>query len=235
MSARTLKKQNRHILFNIGMTILFFIFLLSASVFAAVAFRPLYYWLVRLLKIPEETGYSFETCKANYDVLIHYNMFFGPNMLEFPDFRMSIYGAQHFKEVKTIFVALQYTAMGSAALMIPGIVLSRKKWAYGWLKATIIVTLSVIGAVGLAMLINWNWTFTMMHKLLFKNDYWIFDPWQDPVIRILPDGVFLSYGALILLLMGLGLVIAGIVYRQKKGKIAKGAGPRDGRRSAKKG
>ena len=235
MAAKALKKPSRHILFNIGMTILFFVFLVSASVFAAVAFRPLYYWLLDLLRIPEGSGYNYETCKTNYDVLIRYNMFFGPNMLEFPDFSMSIYGAQHFREVKTIFVALQYTAMGSAALLIPGIILSRKKWAYGWLKATIIVTLSIIGAVGLAMLINWNWTFTMMHKLLFRNDYWIFDPWQDPIIRILPDGVFLSYGALILLLMGIGLVIAGLVYRKKKGRFAKDTAKRENRRTGKKG
>ncbi|MBR5739572.1 MAG: TIGR01906 family membrane protein, partial [Lachnospiraceae bacterium] len=181
------------------------------------------------------TGYHYDTCKANFDVLIDYNMFFGPGILEFPDFTMSIYGAQHFKEVKTIFVTLQYIAMGSAVLMIPGVILARKKWAYGWLKATIIVTLSVIGTVGLAMLINWNWTFEMMHKILFRNDYWIFDPWQDPIIRILPDGVFLAYGALILLLMGLGLVIAGLVYRKKTGKSGKkGAAVRENKRSADK-
>lgn len=214
----SVKKPKKHFFFNAGMTVLFFIFLVSASVFAAVAFRPLYYWLVRLFDVPAQTGYAYETCKTNYDVLIDYNMFFGPNILEFPDFRMSIHGAQHFKEVKDIFVTLQYVAMGSTVLMVPGIILARKKWAYGWLKASIILTLSVIGTVGLMMLINWNWTFTLMHKLLFKNDFWLFDPYEDPVILILPDKVFLAYGALILLLMGGGLVVAGLVYRKKKGK-----------------
>ena len=230
-----MKKQNRHFFFNAGMTVLFFVFLLSASVFAAVAFRPLYYWLINLLKIPESTGYNYETCKTNFDVLIRYNMFFGPDILEFPDFVMSINGATHFKEVKTIFVTLQYVAMGSGLLMIPGCILARKKWAYGWLKATIILTVSVIGTVGLAMLINWEWTFVQMHKILFRNDYWLFDPWQDPIINILPNGVFFAYGALILVLMGIGLVIAGLVYRKKKGNIAKVTAVRKSGRAGKKG
>ena len=55
-----------------------------------------------------------------------------------------------------------------------------------------------------------------MHKLLFTNDYWIFDPAKDPVINILPDSVFLAAGAGIIVLMILGLVISGLLYRKHK-------------------
>ena len=85
------------------------------------------------------------------------------------------------------------------------------------------------------MLINWEWTFVLMHKILFRNDYWLFDPWQDPIINILPNGVFFAYGALILVLMGIGLVIAGLVYRKKKGNIAKVTAVRKSGRAGKKG
>ena len=208
-------KPSRHILFNIAMTLVFFTFLISASTWAVLAFRPLYSWVIQAMKIPETTGYSLEVCKANYKTLIDYNMFFGPNVLAFPDFEMSIYGAQHFKEVKDIFVILQYAAIASGVLLIPGIIFTKKKWAYGWMKATIILTIIVIGVVGLAMLINWEWTFTIFHKILFRNDYWIFSPATDPVIIILPDEVFLTAGAAILFLMAVGLLIAGLVYRTK--------------------
>lgn len=215
MSGR--RRKSRHILLNAGMTVVFFAFLVCGATFVVLAFRPLYYWMIRLLDIPARTGYSFEVCKENYDVLIRYNMFFGPNVLSFPDFPMSISGAQHFKEVKEIFVAMQHIAIASGLLLIPGFVLARKKWAYGWLKATVVLALTVIGAVGLAMLINWNWTFTIMHRILFRNDFWIFNAATDPVILILPDEVFLADGAAILLLMGVGLLVAGLVYRKKRG------------------
>ncbi|MBO4412350.1 MAG: TIGR01906 family membrane protein [Lachnospiraceae bacterium] len=220
MSGKKPVKTSRHFWLNTGMTIVFFAFLLCGATFAVLAFRPIYYWMIELLHVPVETGYSAEVCRANYDALIDYNMFFGPKILEFPDFPMSVNGAIHFKEVKTIFVAMQYTAMGSAVLLIAGIIAAHKKRAYGWLKATIILTVTVIAVVGFAMLINWNWTFTIFHKILFRNDYWIFNGATDPVIYILPDEVFLVDGAAILLLMGIGLLIAGLVYRGKKKQLA---------------
>lgn len=218
--SRTLRqKKNRAVnaVLNSLMTVDFFVFLVTASTFAVLAFTPAYGWLIKALKVPEETGYSFETCVKNYRVLIDYNMFFGAKTLAFPDFPMSIQGATHFKEVKDIFVVMQYAAIASGALLIPGIVLLNKRRTYWWRKATIILTLGVILAVGVGMLFDWEGVFTLMHKILFRNDYWIFNPATDPVIYILPDAVFLSAGAAILVLMAIGLVISGIVYRKKTG------------------
>lgn len=211
----------RHFWLNAGLTVLLFAFLLTAATWAVLSFQPLYHLVIRILNIPQETGYSYETCKVNYDVLIRYNQFFGPTTLAFPDFPMSDAGRQHFAEVRQIFVIMQYVAMGSFVLLIPGVIVARKKQAWGWLKATIILTLTVIAAVGFAILINWNWTFTVFHKIVFRNDFWIFNGAKDPIIYILPDEAFLADGVAILVLMGTGLVIAGLVYRRKKRAIAK--------------
>ncbi len=40
------------------------------------------------------------------------------------------------------------------------------------------------------ILLNFEKSFIIFHKLLFRNDYWIFNPDLDPVINILPEEFF---------------------------------------------
>ncbi len=214
-------KKKPYVVLNVALTIVFLVFLVTASTFFVLAMKPIYTVLVDLLKIPETSGYSREVCLRNYSVLIDYNMFWGPKVLDFPDLVMSMRGAIHFKEVKEIFVVMQYAAMGSLVLLVPGILLANKKKTYWWRKAAIIAALVIIAVVGAGLVFNWEGTFTLMHKLLFNNDYWIFSPAEDPVINILPDEVFLTDAALILSLMALGLIAAGIVYAVRTGKERK--------------
>ena len=44
--------------------------IISVSVVFTLAFRPLYYLDISALNIPEESGYSEEEIRENYDVLI---------------------------------------------------------------------------------------------------------------------------------------------------------------------
>ncbi|MBR4769079.1 MAG: TIGR01906 family membrane protein [Lachnospiraceae bacterium] len=208
-------KKKKHVILNIATAAVFFAFLLSAATFAVLAFTPLYDVLIRLFKVPEETGYSAEVCRVNYRILIDYNMFWGAKELVFRDFRMSANGAEHFREVKTIFVILQFTAIGAFLALIPLVYAANRKKTYWWRKAAIFIALFVIVIVGTGMLFDWQGTFVLFHKILFRNDFWIFDPSLDPIIHILPDGVFLTDGALILFLMAAGLVAAGVVYHVK--------------------
>ena len=59
--------------------------------------------------------------------------------------------------------------------------------------------------VAIPMLINFDKTFVVFHKLMFDNDYWIFDPSKDPVINILPQEFFFHAGLLIVMLILLPL------------------------------
>lgn len=208
------KKQ--YFLYNFCMTVICFLFLVCASTFLVLMIRPLYYMMVKLLDVPGETGYSFEVCKANYDILIGYNMFWGPKELVFRDFIQSEHGIIHFREVKTIFVTMQFTAIICGLLMIPGIIFSKKKQTFGWMRATVILALIVVAVVGFGFIYDWDGTFVLMHHILFDNDYWIFYPDLDPVINILPDKVFLAAGAGICILITAGLVTLGVVYHKKK-------------------
>ena len=55
-----------------------------------------------------------------------------------------------------------------------------------------------------------------MHRIFFRNDYWIFDAETDPVIRMLPEEFFLHCGLLIILLVLLQIAALQIAYRRLK-------------------
>ncbi len=206
-----------HPFYNTLMTAACFTLILCASVSIIVYLTPLYYMMVKFLKIPEKTGFSFEVCKRNYDALIYYNCFFGPKKLVFPDFVMSEHGEIHFMEVKRIFVFMQYAAMASlAAVLLLHFLYGKKRKIYGFLPATIIVSFVIVAIVGGGLLFNWDGTFLLMHRLLFNNNYWMFDPATDPVIYILPDTVFLAAGGGIIALMTAGLVLCGLLWQKHR-------------------
>ena len=206
--------KQKNLLFNMGMSVVCFLFILCASIFIVLLMKPLYGLDVKLLKIPETSGYSAEICKRNFSVLIDYNMFWGPKTLVFPDFPMSENAAVHFEEVKRIFVAAEITALVTAGILAAGYPVAKKWGAFKWLPGGIILTLAMVAVVGFGCAFFWEKTFVLMHHVLFKNDFWLFDPSTDPVIKILPDQVFLHLGAAIMILMVVFMVIAWIIYRR---------------------
>lgn len=209
-------KGKKYILFNIAMTIVCFLFIVCASTFLILLIKPLYGICAGALEVPATSGVPLDVCKENYSVLIDYNMFWGPTKLVFPDFVMSEHGEIHFMEVKRIFVTMQVTAIVTAILMVPGILFTRQKKTYGWLLGTVILAVIIVGVVGGGLAFDWDNTFILMHHILFSNDYWLFNPATDPVITILPDGVFLAAGAGIVILIFIGLVICAAVYTKKR-------------------
>ena len=187
--------------------------IICLAVSITVWFRPLYYLDMKLLKIPEESGYSEEICRKNYDVLIDYNVIGGPSELEFPDMQMSEHGRIHFEEVKRIFIFMQVE--GLAGLAVLGAVFFRRK-KKGWMHLTGFVTAAMAGAVLAAIVIDWEWAFETMHGLLFDNNYWIFNSKTDPVIKILPDEFFMHCGIMIIGLTASFTAGLEILYRRKK-------------------
>lgn len=41
--------------------------------------------------------------------------------------------------------------------------------------------------------LDFNGAFTLFHKVLFRNDLWLLDPDTDLMIRLMPEGLFISY------------------------------------------
>ena len=171
---------------------------ISLAVMITLNFKPLYYHDIEALNIPQASGLTEEKIKENYNKLIDYNNFWGSKELEFTGLKMSEEGKIHFEEVKAIFVKLEYAAMLFSLMFIVSIAPKIKAKRYRCLKLSSIFAVAVPVIVGLLVAINWEWAFTAFHKIAFRNDYWIFDPSEDQVITMLPDGFFLHCAVMII-------------------------------------
>lgn len=195
-------------------------FILSCSVILTVAFRPLYYYDIGALHIPEQSGCSEEEIRANYDALIDYSLSPARTELAFPTFPMSREGRIHFQEVKNIFQMFLWMLAGTAVLAAAGMWYKCKRKRYGCLLAAGILTPCLLLAAGSLFLVGWDRAFVLFHELVFQNDYWLFDPVTDPVITILPDAFFLHCAVMILALVGAGACVCLALYRHLRKKTA---------------
>lgn len=205
-------KHVKHILLGI----IWSFFLISLSVMVTLNFRPLYYFDIGHLNISQTSGLPEEEIRENYDTLIKYNNFWGPDTLEFPTLAMSETGRIHFEEVKVIFVALEYAAIICGVAAIAGSIYMHKKGERQYLMYSSILSIAVPAVLGIGIATNWDWFFVTFHHIFFNNDYWIFSAATDPVITILPDTFFLHCAILILALVILGSVICGLIYARSK-------------------
>ena len=203
---------------NLGVACLAMIVIICISVTITVLARPLYYFDIEYLEIPWRSGISAEACKLNYDTLIDYNLLGGDEELVFPTLKMSETGRIHFEEVKEIFIKMQLVSIAGIVALIGFVLYIKKKGPQNsillWMKYNFPVTMIVALAVGLAMAIDWQWAFTTMHEIFFDNDYWIFNSYTDPVIKILPDEFFFHCGTLIVILTIVQIAILRVVFRR---------------------
>lgn len=204
---------------NLAAALLFMFLYIGLAVVVTLNFRPLYYYDMEHLHIPETSGYSEEMIRENYDILIDYNSMFYQGELQFNGLAMSEGGRIHFQEVKDIFTGFQ--KMFLADLVICAILflyfMKRKSW--GFLKLSGIITIVIPLVIGGLIAMNWEWCFVTFHHIAFDNDYWIFDYTTDPVINILPDTFFMHCAIMILAIVLFCAVVsfvAGSVLQQKR-------------------
>ena len=189
--------------------------IISISVIITLNFSPLYYFDIDYFNLVEKTGYSEEIIRENYNTLIDYNNFFYKDALEFPSLPMSEQGRIHFIEVKNIFVFIQMILFPVSLIGSIAGIWSLKKQKPAYLALTSVLSLALPAFLGLLIALNWDRFFIIFHEIFFNNDYWIFDYYTDPVIRILPDGFFMHCAIMILLLIVLGSLSCFIFYRKR--------------------
>lgn len=217
--ARNCREPEGVTLFNFLLALIGCVFLFCGSVVLVLNLRTIYYFDISYLNLTEETGMSTQQIRENYDVLIDYNLFTkGIHKLEFPDFPMSERGEIHFREVKRIFLAIQYLTIFSGILFFLGLIRQLSRRDCKSLKLLSIFSVLIPVALGMAVALNWERFFIDFHELVFSNDYWLFDPSTDPVILILPDEFFLHCAGAILIFILLGAMVSGAVYRLLRGR-----------------
>ncbi|MGL5507525.1 MAG: TIGR01906 family membrane protein [Paraclostridium sp.] len=186
---------------NLLFSIIFSLAIITGAIKFTVGFKQLYYWDINKLNISEYTNMTEDELKRNYDYLIEYNV--SRNNLEFelPTLKSSPQGKIHFEEVRDIFQNVNKLFFITCIISLVGIYINKKNNNIEILKSSgiILITMPIVLTIPIAL--NFQKSFVIFHKLLFENDYWIFDPNLDPVINMLPEQFFFHCGMLILLII----------------------------------
>lgn len=211
-----MKEKLKEIIFSTY--ILIFIFLISILIVLNSTF--IYRIFISLFNLEKYTGISPDNLMIDYKRIINYlnNPF--NNNLEFENFSMSYNGAYHFLEVKNIIFKIQilFIAFCIIALVLykmkkrNAITFSMEGFEYLFNITSIIFILLLVG-----FCFDFSYIFEKFHKILFNNDYWIFDKRVDPIITALPEEYFLVCGVIcILFILGTSLILRLTYIRYKR-------------------
>ncbi|CEQ24993.1 membrane protein [[Clostridium] sordellii] len=174
------------------------LFIITSIVKFTVVFKPLYYFDIKHLNIPILSGMPEEEIKLNYDYLIKYNTSYRDYKFNMPTLKSSIQGKIHFEEVRDVFKVLNKINIISGVISVLGIYIVLKKKEIKIIKYAGIISILIPIFLVIPITIQFEKSFEIFHRLIFNNDYWIFDPSKDPVINMLPAEFFLHCGVVIL-------------------------------------
>lgn len=102
----------------------------------------------------------------------------------------------HMGEVRELFIGglnIRFGACVAAVLCILFLVITRadiKKVVPRSYWIALGVTGAAVILIGIAAVVDFNAVFVQFHHIFFDNDLWIFDPAEDYMIRMLPEGLF---------------------------------------------
>ena len=115
----------------------------------------------------------------------------------------------HMAEVRDLFIGGLNIRLGACAVAVLCIVfllitradikqiIPRSYWiALG-------ITGIAVALIGIAAVVDFNEVFVQFHHIFFDNDLWIFDPAEDYMIRMLPEGLFYD------MVMRIGAIFVG--------------------------
>ena len=135
----------------------------------------------------DETFLSKKELLDNFDQLMSYLNLPWVEKLHMSDFPVSTSGAQHFYEVKRLFL-LNYGLL--AVTILPSffylrhLIRQKRLWT---LVQPFQIAVAVPVVVAFLMAVNFDQFFVLFHGVLFNNDAWIFNPVTDPIITVLPE------------------------------------------------
>ncbi|WP_131086688.1 TIGR01906 family membrane protein [Clostridioides difficile] len=202
-------KKFLNVLFSVCISIVIIVGVINFT----VGFKQLYYFDIDYLNISELSGLSKDDIKLNYDYLIDYNLNKNVSEFKLPTLKFSPQGKIHFEEVRNIFQNINKLAKLLLVVSLVGIILSVKNKNIKILKTTSITLIIMPLLLTVPILLNFEKSFIIFHKLLFRNDYWVFNPNLDPVINIFPEEFFFHSGMMILILILLASILLFVMYK----------------------
>lgn len=201
------------IFFSVILTVL----IMSAAAKLSLNYKGLYYSDINRLKISEDVNMKDETIKENYNLVISY-LQGKTTELNLPDFKMSLQGKTHFKDVKNLYKTIDKIFYISLIISVIGIIVFTLKKLYDYMLYSAVILIGVPIILSIFSLYDFNYLFTLFHKLSFNNDLWLFDPAVDPVINILPEKFFMHEAMFILSMLLFTAVMLLFIYKKTKNK-----------------
>ena len=202
-----------------------FVFILTFSIGLPIYVRPFYYAHVEALDLPRVSGFAADQIIAAYNEVLDYLTLpgreFGTGVMAFSEA-----GKAHFEDCKFLFDLNAGLLLSSAACIAVLLVLRRlgkigplelagRSSAY-WAAVGAIVIPVVVGALAA---VDFDRAFTVFHSLFFPGKTnWIFDWYDDQIIRVLPQTFFRNCAILIgagILSLSLGILLADTIKRRK--------------------
>ena len=199
--------------------------LLALSIAAPILCRPFYYAHIGPMELCERTGYTREEIKTAFDEMMDFCL--GGEEFSTGVLKWSEEGKSHFEDVRKLFLLdLNVLAACAVALIAiaaliritnlrPGRLAGRgfPFWAGAGLGGAFLI-------VGGLAATNFDRAFIIFHTLFFPGkDNWIFNPWKDEIINILPQDFFMHCAILILAILILGCVVlmaVDLIHNRKK-------------------
>lgn len=193
------------------------VLIMSAAAKLSLNYKGLYYSDINRLKINETVNMKDETIKENYNLIIGY-LQSKTTELNLPDFNMSLQGKTHFKDVRNLYKTIDKIFYISLIITVIGIIVFTLKKLYDYMLYSAVILIGVPIILSIFSLSDFNYLFTLFHKLAFNNDLWLFDPSVDPVINILPEKFFMHEAMFILSILLFTALLLLLIYRKTKNK-----------------
>lgn len=117
----------------------------------------------------------------------------------------------HMGEVRDLFIGglnIRTGALVIAVLCVLLLIFTKadlKKVVSAGYQAALAVTAAALLFLGIACAVDFNTVFVKFHHIFFDNDLWIFDPAEDYMIRMLPEGLFFDF------VVRIGCIFAGLL------------------------
>lgn len=208
------RKKGNYKLFQILFSLTFSLFIIASAVKFTLMFKSLYYFDIQHLNIVDHSNFSKDEIVRNYDYVIDYLLSSKEEDFKLPSIPYSKYGQIHFKDVKRIFTSVDVLLAVTGLISGVGLLLNLKHKNLDFLKQTSSILIILPAVLLTVFMINFDAFFTIFHKIFFRNDYWIFDPDLDPIIKILPEEFFFHSALLVVILIILSIIILKLLYKK---------------------
>lgn len=197
------------------------ILIITFSIGLPIYFRPFYYMQIDALDIEAYSGADRETIVEAYNELLDYLTLPG-HEFGTGKFPYSEEGKSHFVDCKVLFdlnaTTFIISLIGISALLILKKLGIFELWRPFGMNITFCsgaYTLGGFALIGGLVALNFDVAFTVFHKIFFPGkDNWLFNPYTDGVIMILPQDFFMNCAILIfssIVILCAGCVIVGLI------------------------